>query len=73
MGITTHVTVIDGGRPAEALVQAAERLRADALVLGSHGKGAAVTSLLGSVSQAVVRASPRPVLVIPPPGRRGAA
>jgi nucleotide-binding universal stress UspA family protein len=66
-GITTHVTVIDGGRAANAIVQAAERLVVDAVVLGSHGKGGAIEALLGSVSRAVVENSRRPVLVIPSP------
>ena len=68
-GITTHVTVIDGGRAGEAIVQAAERLVVDAVVLASHGKGGAVRSLLGSVSHVVVKNSRRPVLIIPSPGR----
>jgi nucleotide-binding universal stress UspA family protein len=63
--ITTHVTVIDGGRAGQAIVQAAERLAADAIVLGSHGRGSAHRALLGSVSQDVVRHARRPVLVVP--------
>jgi len=66
-GIATHVTVIDGGRAHTALVQAAERMRADALVLGGGRNGATRHALLGSVAQAVVRASRRPVLVVPSP------
>jgi nucleotide-binding universal stress UspA family protein len=66
-GITTHVTVIDGGGAAEAIIQAAERLVVDAIVLGSHGKGGALRSLLGSVSGEVVRESRRPVLIVPSP------
>jgi nucleotide-binding universal stress UspA family protein len=65
LGITTHVTVIDGGKAAEAITQAAERLRVDAIVLGSHGRGGAIRSLLGSVSHAVVRRARHPVLVVP--------
>jgi nucleotide-binding universal stress UspA family protein len=65
LGITTHVTVIDGGKAAEAITQAGERLLVDAIVLGSHGGGGAIRSLLGSVSQAVVRRARHPVLVVP--------
>jgi nucleotide-binding universal stress UspA family protein len=64
-GITTHVTVIDGGRAGDAIVQASERLVVDAVVLASHGKGGAWKSLLGSVSHGVVQNSRRPVLIIP--------
>jgi nucleotide-binding universal stress UspA family protein len=65
LGITTHVTVIDGGKAAEAITQAGERLHVDAIVLGSHGRGGAIRSLLGSVSHAVVRRARHPVLVVP--------
>lgn len=64
-GITTHVTVIDGGRAADAILQAAERLVVDEIVLASHGRGGAARSLLGSVSRAVVEQSRRPVLIVP--------
>jgi nucleotide-binding universal stress UspA family protein len=64
-GITTHVTVVDGGRAGEAIVQAAERLVVDAIVMASHGKGGALHAILGSVSHTVVDTSRRPVLVIP--------
>jgi len=66
-GITTHVTVVDGGRASTALIQAAERLRVDALVLGGGRHGATRHALLGSVAQAVTRASRRPVMVVPNP------
>ncbi len=67
LGVTTHVTVVDGGRAGVALVQAAERLWADAVVIGSHGRGGASRALLGSVSDEVVRRAGRPVFVVPAP------
>jgi len=36
LGITTHVSVIDGGKAAETLIAAAERLNVDAISMGSH-------------------------------------
>lgn len=65
MGITTHLSVIDGAHAADAIVHAAERLGADAIVLGSHGRTAVARALMGSVSQGVVRHARRPVLVVP--------
>lgn len=63
-GIATHLTVVDGGRAAEAIVQAAERLHVDIISLGSHGRGGVGRALLGSVSDEVVRRARRPVLVV---------
>jgi nucleotide-binding universal stress UspA family protein len=65
LGITTHVSVIDGGEAAEAIVQAAERLAVDAIALGSHGRGGTARALMGSVAESVLRRAGRPVLVIP--------
>jgi nucleotide-binding universal stress UspA family protein len=64
LGITTHVSVIDGGKAAEAIVQAAERFNVDAISLASRGRGGLARALLGSVATEVVRHSTRPVLVI---------
>jgi len=65
LGITTHVSVIDGGRPAETIVTTAERLNVDAIALGSHGRGGLARAVLGSVAEYVVRRARRPVLVVP--------
>jgi nucleotide-binding universal stress UspA family protein len=64
LGITTHVSIIDGGEAATAIVQASERLAVDAIALGSHGHGIAARALLGSVADKVVRHAHRPVLVV---------
>jgi nucleotide-binding universal stress UspA family protein len=65
LGITTHVSVIDGGKAADALVAAAERLNVDAINIGSHGRGGVARAVLGSVAESVVRHARRPVLVVP--------
>jgi nucleotide-binding universal stress UspA family protein len=64
LGIATHVTVVDGGEAAKAIVQAAERLDVDALTVGSRGAGGLARALIGSVADEVVRRSARPVLVV---------
>jgi nucleotide-binding universal stress UspA family protein len=67
----TGVDGSDDCRPkrkaAQAIVQAGERFVVDAIVVGSHGKGRALRSLLGSVSRDVVHQARRPVLVVPSP------
>jgi nucleotide-binding universal stress UspA family protein len=63
-GITTNVTVVDGGIAWEAIVQAARRLGADTIVLASHGRSGLARALLGSVAEAVVRHADRPVWVV---------
>jgi len=65
LGITTHVSVIDGGKPAETIVAAAERLNVDAISLGSHGRSGVARAVLGSVAEAVVSGARRPVLIVP--------
>ena len=65
LGITTHVSVIDGGKPAQTIVAAAERLNVDAISLASHGRSGVARAVIGSVAEAVVRGARRPVLVVP--------
>lgn len=56
------------GDPAETLCEVARERGADAIVVGSHGRGAAARALLGSVSSSVVRHAPCDVLVVRLPG-----
>lgn len=53
------------GPPVRTLLEEAERLEADMIVIGSHGYGAVARALLGSVSAGVVRHAACPVLVVP--------
>jgi nucleotide-binding universal stress UspA family protein len=50
--------------PIDAILDAARRLRAGAIVLGWRGHGALRRLVLGSVSRGVVRQAPCPVLVV---------
>ncbi len=63
MGITTNVSVAEARFAADGILAAAERLDADAIVLGSHGRSGFKRALLGSVAEAVARQSRRPVLI----------
>lgn len=55
--------------PYEAIVDAARKLKCDLVVIGSDGRGAAASLLLGSQAQAVLGHSRIPVLVVPGPPR----
>jgi len=57
------------GDPVAGLLQLITELRPDMVVVGSHGRGAVLRMLLGSVSTQLTRLSTVPVLVVPAPGR----
>jgi nucleotide-binding universal stress UspA family protein len=65
--IEVHVTVADGGGAAEAIVQAARRLGADAICLTSHARAGLPKAALGGVAGAVVASSDIPVYVVRAP------
>ncbi|MDD7939522.1 universal stress protein [Actinomycetospora lutea] len=62
LGVRIHEAVRHGTPSGEILAVA--RDRAALVVLGSRGRGALVGPLIGSTSQAVVRAAPCPVAVL---------
>lgn len=60
-------TAVRAGKPAEEIVAYAEEVDADAVAMGTRGRGGEGGFLLGSVAEAVVRTCERPVLTV----RRG--
>jgi len=58
-----------GNRVADTIVKQAKRLRADLIVMGTHGRRGVKRALLGSDAELVVRNSPVPVLLVPAKGR----
>ncbi|NMO18079.1 universal stress protein [Pyxidicoccus fallax] len=59
--------LMDGGRDVVThLVQAAERLCVDAIVMGTHGRSGLKLAVLGSVAQALLTRTDRPVLLVRP-------
>jgi nucleotide-binding universal stress UspA family protein len=55
------------GSTARTVLTVAERLDADVIVVGTRGRGAAKSALLGSVSHGLVQHADRPVVVVPSP------
>ncbi len=52
------------GSPVQTIVSAGDKLSADMVVMGTHGKGPLDSLLFGSVSNDVVAHSHRPILLI---------
>ncbi len=59
----TDVVVVEGN-PVREILDQVERLSADLLVMGTHGRSALSQMLLGSVAENVIRRAPCPVVVV---------
>ena len=55
------------GTVAGSILREADCVHADAIVMGSRGRGPVTSALLGSVSHGVMQHTDRPVLVVPSP------
>jgi nucleotide-binding universal stress UspA family protein len=53
------------GPTVQTILEQAEKLDAEVIVVGSHGRGKLFDLVVGSVSAGVIRKSPVPVLVVP--------
>jgi nucleotide-binding universal stress UspA family protein len=65
-GIEAHVEAASAFDAADAIVQAAKRLEADAICLTTHGRSGLSRALLGSVAENVLRHATMPVFVVTP-------
>jgi len=61
-----HEREVASGDPGHTLVDIVERFECELVVMGARGMGALSGALVGSVSQAMVRSSPVPVLIVKP-------
>jgi nucleotide-binding universal stress UspA family protein len=59
------VTAVETGNPAKQIVRYAERVGADLIVMGTHGRTGVTRALMGSVTERVVRTANCPVLTVP--------
>ena len=67
-----HQILTRVGDPSRVIVQAAEGLGADVVVMATHGRRGISRVLMGSVAERVVRDSPCPVLTVRrPEGKKG--
>jgi len=63
---TMHFTTTASSGPAHAIAEAARRVDADVIVMGTRGQSQVVGLLLGSVTQRILHIAPCPVLAVPP-------
>ena len=57
-------TMVRVGDARDVILQTAEELKADLIVMGTHGRRGISRALLGSVTEMIVRTSPIPVLTV---------
>jgi nucleotide-binding universal stress UspA family protein len=58
---------VSEGDPASEILQKAEDMKADVLIMGTHGKGIIAQAFLGSVASQVLQRIRIPVFIIPIP------
>jgi nucleotide-binding universal stress UspA family protein len=61
-----HELIIEIGEPGDSIVVAAEKLRADLVVMATHARSGLKRLVMGSVDERVLCASSTPVLIVPP-------
>lgn len=66
VGAATRVHVLFSVHPALAICQAAERLGADVISVGTHGRSSVAKAIMGSVASAVMENTHRPVMLARP-------
>jgi nucleotide-binding universal stress UspA family protein len=64
LGNVDHRLILKNGQPAEQIIQSADEVGADMLVMATHGRAVVSRFFLGGVTEKVLRLSPCPVLVI---------
>jgi universal stress protein A len=62
-GVTVTTQVLEG-RPARVIVETAQSLGTDLIVMGTHGRSGVAHLIMGSVAEHVVRTAPCPVFTV---------
>jgi nucleotide-binding universal stress UspA family protein len=63
-GFVMDEIVVAKGNPALEIVKQSEERDCDVIVMGSHGHGGLMDTMLGSTTQKVLRKSKKPVLIV---------
>lgn len=67
-GVTAHTIQRSGFNVGEIIVDEANRVEADVVVMGTHGRRGLARFMLGSVAEYVARHAPMSVLIVPKDG-----
>ncbi len=70
-GVKASTLLLTGGSVSHILEQA-KKLRADYIVLGSHGHSALFELIAGSTTTGIIKKATCPVVVVPPPRKKAA-
>jgi len=65
-GVTVHPDLVHEPHVAEALVDTAQRVGADAIVVGTHGFAPLIHRRLGGVAMRSLHTTPLPLVLVPP-------
>jgi nucleotide-binding universal stress UspA family protein len=65
-GVTVHPELLHSRHVAEALIEAAQRVDAQMIVVGTHGFAPLIRMRLGGVAMRLLHATPLPVVLVPP-------
>ena len=63
-GVTANIQIVKGNVSEEGILDTAEKLKTDLIVIGSHGRKGFQKFLLGSFAQDVLSSTKLPVLVV---------
>ena len=64
VSVETAVLEVEGTRFSNAILNEAGTWAAELIVVGTHGRGALIHLLLGSVAERIIRHAPVPVLLV---------
>ena len=63
-GIEVDTRLVHGVSPTEGILQVADELNVDLIIMGSHGRTGLKKAMLGSVAQNILTQCPIPVLIV---------